>query len=78
MTMNSMDEVPLIWVKNRHSTHQAEIAAVDRLLPAGITNEARAYHSQIPGYEMTPLKRLSNLSSRLGLGSIWVKDESAA
>ncbi|MBP6015245.1 MAG: diaminopropionate ammonia-lyase [Candidatus Promineofilum sp.] len=75
--MNHIDETPLIWMKNRHANAQAESAAVNHLLPGGITEEARAYHSQIPGYEMTPLKRLSSLALRLNLGSIWVKDESA-
>ncbi len=71
------DDEPIVWLKNRHATSEAEVAAVNHLLPQGITEEARAFHTQIPGYEMTPLKRLSGLSSRLGLGSIWVKDESA-
>lgn len=78
MIMNSNDdEVPVIWLKNRHANTQAGRAAVNHLLPDGITDEARSFHSQLPGYEMTPLKRLSQLAARLGLGSIWVKDESA-
>lgn len=75
--MNHIDETPITWLKNRYANAQTESAAVNRLLPDGITDEARAFHSQLPGYEMTPLKRLSNLASRLGVGSIWVKDESA-
>lgn len=74
--MNYMDEVPVAWLKNRHANTHAEIAAVNRLLPDGVTDEARAFHAQLPRYEMTPLKRLSHLAMRLGLGSIWVKDES--
>ena len=75
--MNMVDEAPVIWLKNRHADNQAQSDAVNRLLPTGITDEARAFHSQLPGYEITPLKRLSRLASRLGLGSIWVKDESS-
>ena len=75
--MNPIDETPIIWLKNQHANRQTESAALNHLLPPGITDEARAYHSQLPGYEMTPLKRLSSLALRLGLGSIWVKDESA-
>ena len=75
--MNFNDDTPLVWIKNPHVNVQAARAAADNLLPDGITEEARAFHAQMPGYEMTPLKRLSNLASRLGLGSIWVKDESA-
>lgn len=75
--MNVIDETPVIWIKNRHVPVQADTEAVDHLLPPGITDEARAFHAQLPRYEMTPLKRLSHLATRLGLGSIWVKDESA-
>ncbi len=75
--MNLIADTPLLWIKNPHAAAQAGSAAVRHLLPDGITNEARAFHAQLPGYEMTPLKRLSNLATRLGLGSIWVKDESA-
>jgi diaminopropionate ammonia-lyase len=75
--MIPIDETPVIWLKNRHAHTQAERPAVSRLLPDGVTNEARAFHAQLPRYEMTPLKRLSHLATRLGLGSIWVKDESA-
>lgn len=75
--MNLIDDSPIQWLKNRFAETHAERKAVHDLLPDGITQEARAFHQQIPGYEMTPLKRLSNLSTRLGLGSIWVKDESS-
>ncbi len=71
-----MNETPLIWFENQHKDLETDRTAVDHLLPDGITHKARAYHAQIPGYEMTPLKRLPHLASRLGLGSIWVKDES--
>ncbi len=75
--MNLMDDTPIIWLKNRYANTQAECDAAHQLLPDGVTDEARDFHNQMPGYEMTPLKRLRNLASRLGLGSIWVKDESA-
>ena len=74
--MNPIDDAPLTWQKNPHANPHAVSAAVHRLLPDGITDAARAFHAQIPGYEMTPLKRLPQLAARLGLGSIWVKDES--
>ena len=75
--MNFDDDTPLVWLKNSHMDAQAGRKAVDHLLPDGTTEEARAFHMQMPRFEMTPLKRLSNLASRLGLGGIWVKDESA-
>ncbi len=71
------DDEPILWLENRHVNAQAARGAVNHLLPDGITEEARAFHNQLPRYEMTPLKRLSHLATRLGLGSIWVKDESA-
>ena len=37
---------------------------------------ARAFHTGLPGYSPTPLVRLEGLASRLGVGCIWVKDES--
>ena len=74
--MDFFDDTPLTWLENKHVDAEAARAAVDHLLPDGITEEARVFHAQLPRYEMTPLKRLGQLASRLGLGSIWVKDES--
>jgi len=75
--MNFNDDTPILWLENQHVDTQAARGAINHLLPDGITEEARAFHNQLPRYEMTPLKRLSHLATRLGLGSIWVKDESA-
>jgi diaminopropionate ammonia-lyase len=36
----------------------------------------RDLHRTIPGYEVTPLRRLRGLAERLGVGDVWVKDES--
>jgi len=71
------NDVPLVWHGNRHARDKGDSGVVDNLIPDGVTEEARIFHQQIPGYEMTPLKCLSGLASRLGLGSLWVKDESA-
>ena len=38
--------------------------------------KARAFHESFPQYSMTPLVRLGNMASRLGLKDIYVKDES--
>ncbi|MCX6554655.1 MAG: pyridoxal-phosphate dependent enzyme, partial [Candidatus Aminicenantes bacterium] len=35
-----------------------------------------AFHRSLPGYEATPLRELPSLAFRLGLGAIFVKDES--
>lgn len=75
--MSSGNSAPLVWHKNRHVQTKSDCSAAHSLMPDGVANDARAFHAQMPGYEMTPLKRLVQLSSRLGLGGIWVKDESA-
>lgn len=72
-----MTDEPLNWIENRHVPLEEATAAIDRLLPDGISAEAHAFHAQMPGYEVTPLKSLTHLAARLGVGNIWVKDESA-
>ena len=56
--MDFFDDTPLTWLENQHVDAEAARAAVDHLLPDGITEEARVFHAQLPRYEMTPLKRL--------------------
>lgn len=70
-------EEPLIWIKNEQKNEDGRCPAVERLLPPGSSQATRRFHAQLPGYEMTPLKSLSNLAARLGLDHTWVKDESA-
>jgi diaminopropionate ammonia-lyase len=36
----------------------------------------RRFHQTLPGYQPTPLVALNQLARRLGLGGIWIKDES--
>lgn len=67
---------PVKWYENPHVLTDRESEAVDRIFPKGTARLARSFHRQIPGYHMSPLKSLSNLAAMLGLGSIWVKDES--
>jgi diaminopropionate ammonia-lyase len=35
----------------------------------------RDLHRTLPGYAVTPLRRLEDLAARLGVGEVWVKDE---
>jgi diaminopropionate ammonia-lyase len=44
---------------------------------AGITSHPIDLHRRLPGYEPTPLHRLDGLAAELGLGQVWVKDESS-
>ena len=48
------------------------------LEPFGPDGAARAlgFHRTLPGYTPTPLARLDGLGAKLGLQSLWVKDES--
>lgn len=71
-----MHDEPLNWIENRLALRQGTSPAIERILPPGITAEARAFHAQMAGYERTSLKRLSQLAARLRIGGIWVKDES--
>ena len=68
-------EKPLQWTLNRRAAGADSTASLDRIMPAGVTQEARAFHRQIPGFRSSPLKRLGELAAMIGLGGIWVKDE---
>lgn len=68
---------PLTWVKNPNAPTTTSSAAVDKIFPAGIFEQVRNFHRQIPGYQISPLKNLSNLAAMIGVGGLWVKDESA-
>jgi diaminopropionate ammonia-lyase len=68
-----MTEKPLEWKLNERGDSPE---VLEELLPTGLPRRIRRFHSQIPGYKMSPLKALPNLAARLGVGGIWVKDES--
>lgn len=72
-----MNEKPVEWIKNQFKNQSNEFSAITEILPPELPRKIRGFHRQIPGYRMSPLKGLSNLAARLGLGGIWVKDESA-
>jgi len=67
---------PLEWVENPRARTIAESEAVAVNFPRGIFEQTRSFHRQIPGYQISPLRNLSNLASMIGVGGIWVKDES--
>ncbi|MED4206909.1 diaminopropionate ammonia-lyase [Neobacillus mesonae] len=41
-----------------------------------VAEKVRNFHKSFPEYKVTPLHSLDELSEKLGVGSIWVKDES--
>lgn len=46
-----------------------------RLELADVSEHTRDFHRRLPGYEETPLRSCPQISSSLGLGEVWVKDE---
>ncbi len=66
---------PVKWCENKQVS-AGHSDAVSRVFPAGVSRLVRDFHQQIPGYQISPLKNLSHLAAMLGLGGIWVKDES--
>lgn len=69
-------EPPITWIANPRLRTHAQTDTVTRILPPDIPRKVRRFHREIPGYQMSPLKALPNLAAHLGLGGIWVKDES--
>ena len=68
---------PVEWIENGNTHSIRKSASTRELLPPGIFNQTRNFHSQIPGYRLSPLKCLPRLARMIGVGNIWVKDESA-
>jgi diaminopropionate ammonia-lyase len=72
-----MVKQPIQWTKNKFKKTLTLDSRLEEVLPAELPRKIRRFHRQLPGYRMSPLKALSNLAAKLGLGGIWVKDESA-
>ncbi len=70
-------EKPIMWLANPRVQNRESVEAIAAVLPPEAPRQARNFHRQIPGYHISPLKSLPHLAERLGLGGIWVKDESA-
>lgn len=64
------------WIENKINCREERMREVHEIIPPGISEEARSFHRQVPGYRQTPLKGLNELADMLGIGGIWVKDES--
>lgn len=50
--------------------------AVPRVPGALSTQEPLAVHRRLPGYALSPLVRCPDIARRLGVGEVWIKDES--
>jgi len=62
------------WVTRPRETKELELSK--QMFPVSRAREARLFHRQIPGYAISPLRALPNLAGLIGVGGIWVKDES--
>ncbi|MCP4423652.1 MAG: diaminopropionate ammonia-lyase, partial [Chloroflexi bacterium] len=67
---------PIEWAANGRARAIQSSPAVDNLFPESIFKQVGDFHRQIPGYKFSPLKPLPNLAAMIGVGGIWVKDES--
>ena len=61
------------WVANRMPKSDDRQLSIMSL---GNVAKARFFHSSFPQYSITPLARLDGMAKYLGLGGLFVKDES--
>jgi len=62
------------WVKN--AVPQSDCTTNMALMELELINKVREFHRSFPQYSETPLVSLDNLAKKLGVGGIYVKDES--
>ncbi|MDH3745664.1 MAG: diaminopropionate ammonia-lyase [Acidobacteriota bacterium] len=74
--MSQTPEKPLAWAINTRAGAHDSTESLDAILPAGAAEAARSFHRQIPNFHPSPLQALPRLAAMLGLGGVWVKDES--
>jgi diaminopropionate ammonia-lyase len=63
------------WIVRHHDVKNIERAS--QLFSMQQAQASRRFHSQIPGYKMSPLRSLPNLAAMFSVGGIWTKDESS-
>lgn len=64
------------WMANAAVNPAKRSGAVADLFPPDIALKTRKFHRQLESYRMSPLKSLGSLAAMLGVGGIWIKDES--
>ncbi len=74
--MNAQMPSMLEWCANPKGIADQRSARLDELFPPDIALKTRKFHRQLESYRMSPLKSLGSLASLLGVGGIWIKDES--
>lgn len=63
----------LKWITN--DIVNPDLTLCKELFSPEVARNARRFHRQIPGFQMSPLLALPNLAQMFGVGGIWVKDE---
>lgn len=63
----------LKWVINHKDVKDVSLS--QNMFPVGVSRVSQRFHRQIPGFKMSPLRSLSHLAQKFGVGGIWVKDE---
>lgn len=72
-----MSGLPAIeWIANRDARSREVLKVPVAFLDGAEVRRARAFHRSFPEYRVTPLHSLGELSRRLGVRNIWIKDES--
>lgn len=61
------------WISNRLPPCEGDAC---HLMSLAAVAQVRAFHQSIPGYQPTPLHHLQHTAKTLGLGGLYVKDES--
>lgn len=72
--MRDLTEIKYIVNENTRKT-ATEKASVE-FINSEVVEKVRNFHKSFPEYKVTPLYSLDQLSKQLGVGNIWVKDES--
>lgn len=64
---------PILWVENnmpKTEDSQLKVMALEEV------KKARTFHESFPQYSKTPLQKLEKMAEYLGLGEVYIKDES--
>lgn len=62
-------------IHNDGDTSKKNPKRAQEMFPLECGRDARKFHRQIPGYNMTPLVALPNLAQLMGVGGVYIKNE---
>jgi diaminopropionate ammonia-lyase len=66
----------ILWISNEGTSYFKNPTSDLSAFGESETRAVRRFHSTIPGYEPTPLRNLKKLAETLGVGALYLKDES--